>query len=60
MADKEIVRSNISEGQNEKLAKFFTRTLDKNDDGVVNWSDFEAAIEVKYTFRFKVVVSANV
>jgi len=52
MADKQIARSNISEGQNEKLAKFFTRTLDKNDDGVVNWSDFEAAIEVKYTFSF--------
>ncbi len=40
-------RSNINEVLYQKLAKFFSRTLDKNNDGLVNWVDFQAAIEVK-------------
>ena len=40
------MRSNISEVLHEKLTNFFSRTLDKNNDGLVNWPDFEAAIEV--------------
>lgn len=28
-----------------KLRKYFNLTLDTNNDGLVNWSDFEAAVE---------------
>jgi len=38
-------RSNIAPAQLNKLKRYFSKTLDTNNDGVVNWSDFEAAIE---------------
>jgi Ca2+-binding EF-hand superfamily protein len=38
-------RENISKVLEQKLTKWFAMTLDTNDDGLVNWTDFEAAIE---------------
>jgi len=38
-------RPHISPPMANKLRKFFSLTLDTNNDGLVNWSDFEAAIE---------------
>ena len=39
-------RDNIKPSAMKKLQQFFTKTLDTNNDGLVNWTDFEAAIEV--------------
>ena len=39
-------RDNIKASSMKKLEQFFTKTLDTNNDGLVNWTDFEAAIEV--------------
>ena len=39
-------RDQISNLHLQRLKRFYTRTLDTNEDGVVNWKDFEAAIEV--------------
>lgn len=36
-----------------KLKKFYTLTLDTNNDGLVNWTDFEAAIEVRLEADFQ-------
>ncbi|CAF2391830.1 unnamed protein product [Rotaria sp. Silwood2] len=38
-------RDNIPKTSLRKLQQFFTKTLDTNNDGLVNWTDFEAAIE---------------
>ncbi|CAF1071172.1 unnamed protein product [Didymodactylos carnosus] len=38
-------RDNIPKQSLRKLEQFFTKTLDTNNDGLVNWTDFEAAIE---------------
>lgn len=38
-------RSNISKPLERKLGKWFAMTLDTNNDGLVNWTDFEHAIE---------------
>lgn len=38
-------RSNISKIMEKKLNKWFAMTLDSNNDGLVNWTDFEKAIE---------------
>ncbi|CAF0760398.1 unnamed protein product [Didymodactylos carnosus] len=38
-------RDNIPKQSLRKLQQFFTKTLDTNNDGLVNWTDFEAAIE---------------
>jgi len=37
--------TNINAAQLHKLKKYFNLTLDTNNDGLVNWSDFEQAIE---------------
>ena len=39
-------RKEISKIMERKLQKWFTMTLDSNNDGLVNWTDFEHAIEV--------------
>jgi len=38
-------RDQISVASQRKLRKLFALTLDTNNDGLVNWTDFEAAIE---------------
>jgi Ca2+-binding EF-hand superfamily protein len=38
-------RDNIPKTSLTKLSKFFNKTLDTNNDGLVNWTDFEHAIE---------------
>ncbi|CAF3264938.1 unnamed protein product [Rotaria socialis] len=38
-------RENIPQSSIKKLEQFFSKTLDTNNDGLVNWTDFEAAIE---------------
>jgi len=38
-------RDQINESLLKKLKKFYSLTLDTNQDGLVNWSDFEAAVE---------------
>ena len=38
-------RDQISNLQLRKLTRYYTLTLDTNADGVVNWQDFEAAVE---------------
>ncbi len=55
-------REQISNVLLNKLKKYYTLTLDTNNDGLVNWSDFEAAIEVGQAKRKKklfVVVYVN-
>ncbi|CAF1013523.1 unnamed protein product [Didymodactylos carnosus] len=43
--DLKMPRDNIPKQSLKKLQQFFTKTLDTNNDGFVNWVDFEAAIE---------------
>lgn len=39
-------RKEISKLMERKLNKWFAMTLDTNNDGLVNWTDFQGAIEV--------------
>ena len=43
-------RKEISKIMERKLHKWFSMTLDTNNDGLVNWTDFEHAIEVQISF----------
>jgi len=39
------LRKQINSVLHKKLCKYYALTLDTNNDGLINWSDFEAAIE---------------
>ncbi|KAL7672815.1 hypothetical protein ACOME3_007695 [Neoechinorhynchus agilis] len=40
-----MARDNIKPQMHNKFKKFFAKTLDTNNDGMVNWPNFEEAVE---------------